>query len=190
MRRFRRFNALSLLGILALALVVLAPGSASGSSDSSRATAVLKDANGVVVGRVALATVGNTVVVAARFDHQTAGFHGFHVHAVGLCEAPFTTAGGHHNPGAANHGDHAGDLPVQLVMQNGTANAAVTTDRFTIDSLFDADGSAIILHAAPDNLANIPSRYVSTTTGLAGPDAATLATGDSGARVACGVVTR
>ena len=192
MRKSRHISALSFLGVMLLALVAVFPGSASGDSADSRdsATATLRDANGNVVGRVVFGTSGDSVVVAARVSTASAGFHGFHVHAVGVCQAPFTTAGGHHNPGGATHGDHAGDMPVLLVQQDGTANSAFETDRFTVNSLFDADGSAVIVHFDEDNYANIPSRYVSSTTGTAGPDSATLATGDAGARFACGVVTR
>jgi Cu-Zn family superoxide dismutase len=79
-------------------------------------------------------------------------------------------------------------MPSLLVLADGTAQAQFASDRFAIDELFDADGSAIIVHAASDNFANIPTRYQSTTEGVFGPDSATLATGDAGARVACGVV--
>ncbi len=75
-------------------------------------------------------------------------------------------------------------MPVLLVGADGTAQASFTTDRVTLADVLDANGAAIIIHAAPDNYANIPTRYAP-----GGPDAATLATGDSGARVACGVVT-
>jgi Cu-Zn family superoxide dismutase len=74
------------------------------------------------------------------------------------------------------------------VNQDGSAELRFTTDRFTLRELFDADGSAIIVHADRDNLANIPERYHSHTEDVFGPDSATLATGDAGARFACGVV--
>lgn len=190
-QRTRDARRLSAIGAVALALVVLVPGSASGSAEQQGvAQAVLRDASGATVGRVVLTTTGGSVVVAVHATGLTSGFHGFHVHAVGVCEAPFTTAGGHHNPAGAGHGDHAGDMPVLLAQQSGTANSVVQTDRFTVASLMDADGSAIIVHADRDNLAHIPVRYTSATTGLPGPDAATLATGDAGARFACGVITR
>lgn len=114
------------------------------------------------------------------------GFHGFHVHAVGECVAPFTTAGGHFNPGEQTHKDHAGDMPVLLVNEDGTAEVTFITERFAVADLFDADGSALIIHASPDNYANIPSRYVVPDS--ATPDSTTLASGDAGARIACGVV--
>jgi Cu-Zn family superoxide dismutase len=79
-------------------------------------------------------------------------------------------------------------MPSLLVMEDGTASIRFKTDAFTVEELFDADGSAIIVHAGRDNFANIPTRYYSTTEGVYGPDSATLATGDSGARTACGVV--
>jgi len=70
-----------------------------------------------------------------------------------------------------------------LVNADGTGEARFKTDRYDVANLFDADGSAIIIHASPDNFANIPARYAPT-----GPDATTLGTGDAGGRFACGVV--
>jgi hypothetical protein len=77
-----------------------------------------------------------------------------------------------------------------LVNDNGSADLEFTTDRFTVRELFDSDGSAIIVHEGRDNLANIPDRYHSHTEDVFGPDSATLATGDAGSRLACGVVQR
>jgi superoxide dismutase, Cu-Zn family len=177
-----------------------------GNADSTTAApatavATIRDTTGANIGTLTLVQIqSNAVLVTASLSHLPAGFHGFHIHQTGICDAnatdangnrsPFATAGAHFNPTAATHGDHAGDLPALLVLSGGSATAVVRTDRFTVNSLFDADGSAIIVHSAPDNLANIPSRYVNSTTGVAGPDATTLATGDSGARTACGVVRR
>jgi superoxide dismutase, Cu-Zn family len=176
-------------------------GSADSALDLPSARATIRDANGAFLGVLALQQVRGTVIVSVRVDRLGAGFHGFHVHSVGICDptttdpttgnpAPFLSAGGHFNPAGAVHGHHAGDLPPLLVVTTGSATASVETDSFTVASLFDADGSAIIVHALPDNLANIPGRYVSSTTGLPGPDAATLGTGDSGGRIGCGVISR
>jgi Cu-Zn family superoxide dismutase len=200
-----RFLA-SVVGTLGVVAIYTLVGPSAGNADSAdrapTARATIRDASGAVLGTLVLQQIrGNTVAVAVNVNRLPAGFHGFHVHAVGICNpattdpttgapAPFLSAGPHFNPAATTHGDHAGDLPPLLVVQSGTATAAVETDRFTLASLFDADGSAIIVHAAPDNLANIPSRYVSSTTGQPGPDAATLGTGDSGSRVGCGVIQR
>ena len=81
-------------------------------------------------------------------------------------------------------------MPRLLVMRGGAAFARFKTDGLQRRMLFDADGSAVIVHAGPDNLANIPPRYRSEGSTAPGPDAATLATGDSGGRVACGVLRR
>ena len=72
--------------------------------------------------------------------------------------------------------------------KDGTASTRFSDDRFSANDLFDADGSAVIVHAGPDNYGNIPTRY--SAAGVPGPDAATLATGDSGARLACGVIKK
>ena len=130
------------------------------------------------------------VTVSAAVKRLAPGFHGFHVHSVGECTPPFTSAGGHFNPDGSGHGDHAGDLPSLLVNENGRGELRFLTDRFSISDLFDDDGSALVVHAGRDNYANIPDRYHSHATDTFGPDTDTLATGDAGARAACGIVRR
>ena len=112
------------------------------------------------------------------------GPHGVHLHAVGKCEAPgFTTAGGHFDPGPAgnmdpdaNHPFHMGDLPNLVADASGKATLKAVTNRVTIAdgpiSLFDADGSAIIVHGNPDQ--GITGEAKSGVSG--------------GPRVACGVI--
>ena len=162
-----------------------------GHGGSTVEVVTLQGVNGESVGWVKLRQVGGDIVVSGMARGLTPGFHGFHIHAVGLCEAsaplgPFTTAGGHYAGALPNHGDHAGDMPSLLVTADGDAWATFLTDRFTLDELRDADGSAVMVHAGRDNFANIPERY--SAAGVPGPDMATLATGDAGARVACGVI--
>ncbi|HWM14027.1 MAG TPA: superoxide dismutase family protein [Gaiellaceae bacterium] len=188
-----RSRKTALLVALALAAAILtAPLYASGGDGRNSARKSVKvqlvDASGAAAGIVKLTQQGSSVTARAEVEGLTPGFHGFHVHSVGECVAPFTSAGGHYNPTGAGHGSHAGDMPSLLVLDDGTASLQFATDNFTIAELFDADGTAIIVHALPDNFANIPTRYQSTTEGTLGPDSATLATGDAGGRVACGVV--
>lgn len=149
------------------------------------------DVDGDRIGTVWMYQKRHTVVITADLDSLTPGFHGFHVHAVGVCDpdapdGPFTTAGGHYTGGSTSHDDHAGDMPSLLVTDKGDARLAFVTDRFTLDDLRDEDGSAVMVHAGPDNFANIPTRY--QVGGVPGPDATTLATGDAGSRAACGVL--
>jgi len=181
MRSIRVIGAAA--AVAAVALVTgIGVALATGDDDRApkRAIAVLKDTTGQQVGLAILRERHGEVSVNADVWGLTPGFHGFHVHAVGQCVPPFTSAGGHFNPTGAGHGDHAGDLPSLLVQEDGTAELRFTTDRFTLADLFDADGSALMVHANRDNFANIPARY-------GGPDAETLATGDAGGRVACAV---
>ena len=148
------------------------------------ASAALIDSAGERVGRVWMyeRRRDDVVHLEARLDDLPPGFHGFHIHAVGRCDPPgFTTAMGHFNPTGETHGEHAGDLPSLLVTDDGEATLATVTDRFSIADLRDADGSAVMVHSGRDNFANIPARYGT-------PDAETLATGDAGSRIACGVV--
>ena len=153
-------------------------------ANADTADAELHDTNDKAVGSVTLSEDNGKVTVSIEAQALPAGFHGFHIHAVGDCSASdFTSASGHFNPSGVDHGDHAGDLPNLLVMEDGTAAMTFDTDRFAVADLFDEDGSAIIIHAAPDNYANIPARYHEPP-----PDEATLATGDAGSRLACGVI--
>jgi Cu-Zn family superoxide dismutase len=162
------------------AAVLIAPAEAYALS----AEATLYDTALNAVGKARLTQEGrDNVVMQVSVHDLPAGFHGFHVHAVGECVPPFTSAGAHFDLDAHTHRDHSGDLPVLLVNADGTGNARFHTDRFAVADLFDGNGSAIIIHANADNYANIPSRY-----GV--PDATTLATGDAGGRIACGVVER
>lgn len=183
----RAATAVALLVLVGLSVGGPAPVAMAHHAGSS-ATVVLGDATGTRVGTVSFAGDGVKVTVNATVRGLQPGFHGFHVHAVGLCEAPFTSASGHFNPQGTTHGDHAGDLPALLVNLDGSGSLRFTTDRFSIHDLLDEDGSAVIVHAARDNYANIPVRYHSHDEDVFGPDSITLATGDAGARVACGVV--
>ena len=148
------------------------------------AKAVLEDGAGNRVGKVLFKRQGRGVSVSVRAKGlPPGGFHGFHIHASGRCEAPdFKSATGHLSRGGQSHGAHVGDMPVLLVGSDGRASARFRTDRFTISDLRDDDGSAVIVHAKPDNYANIPDRYDPD------PDEETRSTGDAGSRLACGVI--
>ena len=182
--RGRRSVLLVTLGVAVAVAVTLPLYAFGGDKQVKKAEATLYDSTGKAVGTVELKQERDVVQVEAEFDAVPAGFHGFHVHTSGNCTGPaFTSAGGHLNPAGANHGAHAGDMPVLLVKGDGSAVATFETDRFTVDQLFDADGSAIIVHANADNYANIPAAY--------GPaNATTLSTGDAGGRFACGVIEK
>lgn len=106
------------------------------------------------------------------------GVHGIHVHTTGRCDAPdFQTAGGHWNPGAKAHGRdnpqgaHEGDLPNITIAADGSGTLDFTLPGGTLDALLDTDGAAIVVHAAADDYRTDPS-------------------GNSGARIACGVIAR
>lgn len=171
-----------------LGLIIALVGFAASAEASNVAARVvrLRDASGASVGTVRLSPIGTSVTrVQVSVRNLPTGFHGFHVHSVSLCEPPFTTAGGHLNPAGMPHPGHGGDMPVLYVTDDGKGRMEFITDRFLMGDLFDADGSAIIIHAKPDNYANIPTdRYDPD------PDAMTLATGDAGARIVCGVIQK
>ena len=191
-RRIAYLLPVAALAVLGLALVATAQSGSKGKGKRARtvAQASLKSSDGHAAGKVRLLERRNgKVVVVVRARGLQPGFHGFHVHEKGVCEPPaFTSAGGHHKRDDQAHGAHAGDMPPLLATGDGKARAAFMTDFFRISDLVSGDGSAIMIHAGRDNLANIPTRYTSGTT--TGPDEETLKTGDSGSRVACGVVQR
>jgi superoxide dismutase, Cu-Zn family len=188
-----------LVGVVVAILILLSSSAPPASQIAASPTAahieaaqntvnvVLKDKNGAEVGQVTL-TQGDKVTVAVQVHGLPAGYHGFHIHAVGICDpsgtSPFASAGGHWaGEGQPSHPNHGGDLPSLLVNSDGVGQMREDTARFKLaDLLTNKDGSAVIVHAGPDNFANIPTRYAATQ------DADTLRTGDSGGRIACGVI--
>lgn len=187
-----RINRARFLLVIALPLLLLGacgqggPSAAAAAPAASEirpaAAAPLVNVDGQAAGEVTLHTRDGKTVVEVNARGLTPGFHGFHVHAVGKCEPPFTSAGGHAKADGQTHPAHTGDQPVLLANVDGSAQGSFTTDRYAVADLLDADGSALIVHADPDNYANIPLRYA------AAPDMTTTATGDAGKRAACGVV--
>jgi len=195
-RRRLTLAAASALIVVAGAVAANAANDAGGTDRERASKRVIKvalhDVDGSKVGWVSLRQTRGHVVVRGIARGLTPGFHGFHIHAIGLCEAdapdgPFTTAGGHFTGGPPNHGDHAGDMPSLLVTANGHAFSKFVTDRFVLADLRDTDGSAVMVHEGRDNFANIPRERYSAA-GVPGPDATTLKTGDAGDRAACGVI--
>ncbi|MDF5758499.1 superoxide dismutase family protein [Spongiactinospora sp. TRM90649] len=180
-------------GVAAVGVTAIAE--ATSAQGGRLASAVIRDVEGNIAGRLTIAREGygkSRVTVSVKGLSE--GYHGFHIHGAGVCDpkavdpatgkvSPFFTAGGHFDLTQSTHGRHSGDLPAVLAGADGTATSSVVTDRFRATQLADADGSAVIVHALADNLANIPERYAPD-----GPDDATKRTGDAGGRVACGVI--
>lgn len=163
--------------IVASALALLALTFAA-SAQSGKAT--LKDAAGKEVGSAQLSQTPHGVLVRLTLKGIPAGEHAFHIHQTGKCEPPFTTAGGHFNPGNKKHGimvadgPHAGDMPNLHIPSDGNlaievVNAAVTLDKDKPNSLYKPEGTALIIHAGKDDYKTDP-------------------TGDAGGRIACGVI--
>jgi Cu-Zn family superoxide dismutase len=168
----------------ALALAALAAGTVatagtvavarSASHGALHASTVLRDAAGNDVGRASFVEdADGTLHVNVKVEGLAPGRHGIHIHGVGACSPDFAAAGGHHNPGGTSHGAHAGDLPNLVVNVEGRGRLNATTDRATLSagalSVFDADGSALVIHAAEDDMVTNPA-------------------GNSGPRIACGVI--
>ena len=163
--------------IIASAIALFALTTAA-SAQSGKAT--LKDAGGKEVGSAQLSQTPHGVLVRLTVKGVPAGEHAFHIHQTGKCEPPFTTAGGHFNPGSKKHGvmaadgPHAGDMPNLHVPADGNlavevVNAAVTLDKDKPNSLYKPEGTALIIHAGKDDYKTDP-------------------TGDAGGRIACGVI--
>ncbi len=165
-----------------LALMASCGGGSETRGAAPTATAELHDASGRDVGTARFAEDGEGVRILLELHGMSEGVKGVHIHETGSCEPPdFTSAGGHFNPEGKQHGKdnplgpHAGDLPNGEVGKDGTGRFDTTSDRITLGtgsgSLFDADGSALVVHVGPDDYKSDPS-------------------GNSGARVACGVVRK
>ncbi|WP_299039463.1 superoxide dismutase family protein [uncultured Pseudokineococcus sp.] len=170
-------------------------GADPGASGEAAVSTTFVDPAGEEVGTVEMDSTPEGTVVTVTASGLEPGFHGLHVHGVGLCEpdsqspadpamtGDFLSAGGHLGVDEGDHGSHSGDLPSLYVTEAGEAEMMFVTDGFTVDDITDADGSAVMVHSGADNFANVPERYAPE-----GPDQDTLDTGDSGTRVACAVV--
>ena len=162
--------------ILVAGLALVAASHAASAAE--QASAAMMNANGESVGSVTLRATPQGTLLHATLENLPAGAHAFHVHAVGVCESPFKSAGGHFNPEGKKHGInnpegmHAGDMPNIHVPDSGALEIEVLNALLRLDdALFDEDGAAIVIHDGPDD-------YVSDPAGNAGP------------RIACGVITQ
>jgi Cu-Zn family superoxide dismutase len=170
-------NVQSLMGTLGIvAIAMLTPQLASAKT----AKAALKDAAGKDVGSAELTQTPTGVLIKLSVKGLPAGEHAFHVHGVGKCGPPFTSAGGHFNPGSKKHGlmapdgHHAGDMPNLHIPASGELAVEVMNDSITLEkgkpnSVYQTNGTALIIHAGKDDYKTDP-------------------TGDAGGRIACGVI--
>jgi Cu-Zn family superoxide dismutase len=167
--------------IRALSACVLAiPLAVAAAAPSGKA--VLKNAQGKNVGTATFTPTEGGVKVQVQVTTLPPGNHGMHIHAAAKCEPPeFKSAGGHFNPSAKKHGSHnpegahVGDLPNLTVGKDGIGKATLTVKGAALGegegSLFGPDGTALVIHADPDDEKTDPA-------------------GNSGARIACGVIEK
>ena len=175
--------------VAAMGAVGFAHGASQGAGRMAPVTAHADIKGDGITGTLDLVEHGQgtarTVDITLTANGLKPGLHGVHLHAIGKCEPDFTAAGGHFDPGPnsntdpdANHPFHMGDIPNLEVGANGSGTLKATTSRVTLSdgplSLFDADGSAVIIHGNPDQgITGAPKSGVS-----------------GGPRVACGVITK
>ena len=141
----------------------------SAAPEATKAVAVLSPTEGNNVrGVVTFTQAGANVRVVAQIEGLTPGKHGFHIHEWGDCSSKDgSSAGGHFNPGNKQHGtknpqgSHAGDMPNFTVAADGTAKTTVTNSAVTMgseaNSIFASGGTALVIHAKPDDMMTDPS---------------------------------
>jgi Cu-Zn family superoxide dismutase len=204
MRSKRTHRTVAGLATAALVAALIAVTASAGSGSPTFAKAELRNASGQTVGEVRFARHHGAVTGRARVSLPTDSteFHGFHIHAndpdpsTGIrpgCDpaTAFTSVGGHWDIGGHTHGAHTGDLPSLVRQSDGEVELTFAIDKFTADQLI---GHAIIVHVGADNFGNVPlgtapNQYTDNGTAYNGPGG-TAATGNAGARYACGVIER
>ncbi|MFA7430721.1 MAG: superoxide dismutase family protein [Rhodospirillaceae bacterium] len=134
--------------------------------------------DGLQVGAASFQAAPNGTLVRIAFAGVDPGPKGFHVHQTGVCQADFQSAGGHLDTEGRSHGfwhaqgPHGGDFPNVHVPESGDITVVYFNERLKMDeTVFDADGSALVLHAKADDYRSQPA-------------------GESGDRIACGVIER
>ena len=176
---------LAAIGLAACLLsYATAQETAQKTAQQNSVTVELKNGQGESVGTATLTSMANDkgVRIKLALKNLTPGTHGIHFHEVAKCEGPtFETAGAHFNPTSKKHGlknpegAHAGDMNNFMVKRNGTANATVTSNRVTLGdgntSLYTGTGTSLVVHAKADDQKTDPS-------------------GNSGDRIACGVISK
>lgn len=167
----------------AFALVALSAGAfAAGAGAQGMAHIDVKDATGKSVGMAMISPAKDGgVSIAIDFKGLPPGEHALHFHMTAKCEAPFTSAGGHFNPGMKKHGmqnaegPHAGDMANFTVAANGTAKTTITNKNVIMgdgaNSIYANGGTALMIHAGADDMKTDPS-------------------GNAGDRIACGLVVK
>ena len=172
----RKINMLALVGVLSLLNYT------ANAIARDQARADIKNAEGKSVGTASLSETKDGLLIIVNAKGLPQGLHAVHIHSVGKCEGPaFTSAGGHFNPLGKKHGlknpdgPHAGDLPDMYVSKDGVGRYEALLESMTLrpgkTSIFDADGTAIVIHASADDNMTDPS-------------------GNSGDRIACCVITK
>ncbi len=161
-----------------MALPLAACATTQDAEPPALATATVQNAAGATIGTAIIRQDAAGMALQLDVSGMAPGSYGAHVHTVGQCAGPaFASAGGHWNPGGKQHGrlnpmgSHMGDLPNLVVGTNGTGSIryALPGTATGEGGLLDADGAAIVIHANADDEHTDPS-------------------GNSGARVACGVL--
>jgi Cu-Zn family superoxide dismutase len=168
---------------MAAAVAALVFGVAQGpaSAAGEKASAALKDKDGKTLGTAEIVATAAGTLIKFKLTGLPPGQHAVHVHETGKCEGDFSSAGAIYNPLGASHGFLSEEGPMAGDLTNIRADATgqveadllspfVTLSNDAEDSIFDADGTALVIFEKADDYQSDPE-------------------GNAGARIACGAIT-